>query len=137
VVFSSIVFLFYFLPAFLVVYTAVPGTRLKNLVLLLVSLLFYAWGEPGFVFVLCGQILFNYRAALAIDASHGRLRKHATAAGVDEARVLNPRRRFRTRSEGGDAGRTLSKASLPITSDCGSVDAFARNNPLCARRAVH
>jgi len=66
VVFSSIVFLFYFLPAFLVVYTAVPGTRLKNLVLLLVSLLFYAWGEPGFVFVLCGQILFNYRAALAI-----------------------------------------------------------------------
>jgi alginate O-acetyltransferase complex protein AlgI len=88
VVFSSIVFLFYFLPTFLVLHIAVPGTTLKNLLLLFASLFFYAWGEPGFVFVLCGQILFNYGAALAIDRSDGHLRWHATAAGVTANLVL-------------------------------------------------
>jgi alginate O-acetyltransferase complex protein AlgI len=82
VVFSSIAFLFYFLPAFLIVYAAAPGTTLKNLFLLLASLFFYAWGEPWFVLVLAGQIALNYGAALAIDASDGRWRKRVTAAGV-------------------------------------------------------
>jgi alginate O-acetyltransferase complex protein AlgI len=82
VVFSSIAFLFYFLPAFLVVYAAAPGTTLKNLFLLLASLFFYAWGEPWFVLVLAGQIALNYGAALAIDAGDGPWRKRATAAGV-------------------------------------------------------
>jgi alginate O-acetyltransferase complex protein AlgI len=82
VVFSSIAFLFYFLPAFLVVYAAAPGMTLKNLFLLLASLFFYAWGEPWFVLVLAGQIALNYGAALAIDAGDGPWRKRATAAGV-------------------------------------------------------
>jgi hypothetical protein len=71
VVFSSIAFLFYFLPAFLVAHSAAPGTALKNVLLLLASLFFYAWGEPWFVLVLAGQIVVNYGAALAIDASDG------------------------------------------------------------------
>jgi D-alanyl-lipoteichoic acid acyltransferase DltB (MBOAT superfamily) len=82
VVFSSIVFLFYFLPAFLILYAVVPGTTLRNLSLLLASLLFYAWGEPWFVLILCGQILFNYSAALVIHASEGARREHAIAIGV-------------------------------------------------------
>jgi alginate O-acetyltransferase complex protein AlgI len=82
VVFSSIIFLFYFLPAFLLVYAAARGTMLKNVFLLLASLFFYAWGEPWFVLVLLGQIAFNYAAALAIDASDGRTRKLATTSGV-------------------------------------------------------
>jgi alginate O-acetyltransferase complex protein AlgI len=82
VVFSSIAFLFYFLPAFLVLYAVAPGTTLKNLFLLLASLVFYAWGEPWFVLVLAGQIALNYGAALAIDAWDGRRRSLATAAGV-------------------------------------------------------
>ena len=44
-VFSGIPFLFYFLPAALALYYLVPW-KLKNLVLLVVSLIFYAWGEP-------------------------------------------------------------------------------------------
>ena len=43
--FSSIPFLYYFLPVVLVIYLAAPR-RLKNAVLLLASLFFYAWGEP-------------------------------------------------------------------------------------------
>src|SRR5262249_33676049 len=82
VVFSSIAFLFYFLPVFFVVYCAVPGTASKNLVLLLASLVFYAWGEPWFVLVLVGQIAVNYGIALTIDATEGGRRKLATAIGV-------------------------------------------------------
>ena len=44
-VFSSLLFLFYFLPAVLAVYFIVPR-KAKNVVLLLFSLFFYAWGEP-------------------------------------------------------------------------------------------
>ena len=43
--FSSVTFLYNFLPAVLILYFLVPG-KLKNAVLLLASLLFYGWGEP-------------------------------------------------------------------------------------------
>ena len=60
--FSSIVFLFTFLPVTLLVYYLVPG-RLKNIVLLLASLVFYAWGEPVYVILMVLSILFNDRSA--------------------------------------------------------------------------
>jgi alginate O-acetyltransferase complex protein AlgI len=82
VLFPSIAFLFYFLPVFFLVYAIAPGIVAKNLVLLLASLLFYAWGEPRFVVLLVLQIVLNYAAALAIDASSKRLRRLATAAGL-------------------------------------------------------
>ena len=44
--FSSVPFLFYFLPAVLILYFLVPF-KLKNAVLLVFSLIFYAWGEPS------------------------------------------------------------------------------------------
>jgi len=47
--FSSIFFLFTFLPVLLILYFAVPF-KYKNYVLLAASLLFYAWGEPIYVF---------------------------------------------------------------------------------------
>ncbi|HRS40157.1 MAG TPA: MBOAT family protein, partial [Bacteroidia bacterium] len=50
-VFSSALFLLYFLPLFLLVYHIV-GERWKNGVILLFSLFFYSWGAPRFVFVL-------------------------------------------------------------------------------------
>ena len=49
--FSSIPFLFYFLPLVLIAYFAVPG-GFKNLILLLASLFFYAWGEPFYVLLM-------------------------------------------------------------------------------------
>jgi len=82
VLFPSITFLFYFLPLFFILYCAAPGITAKNLVLLLASLLFYAWGEPRFVLLLAGQIALNYGAALSIGAARGRRRWLATALGV-------------------------------------------------------
>ena len=63
--FSSIPFLYYFLPAVLVVYFLVPNC-LKNAVLLLASLLFYGWGEPRYVFVMIASIAMFYGCGLAI-----------------------------------------------------------------------
>lgn len=57
--FSSLVFLLAFLPAFLLVYVCVPAKG-RNLMLLLFSLLFYAWGEPVYVLLMIGSILWNY-----------------------------------------------------------------------------
>ncbi len=64
--FSSIVFLFTFLPAVLVLYYLLPGEDLHNPVLLLASLIFYAWGEPVYIFLMLLSILFNYFSGLDI-----------------------------------------------------------------------
>lgn len=79
--FSSIEFLFYFLPVFFLLYFLAPGTSGKNVVLLLASLVFYAAGEPWFVLVLVVQMALNYVAALFI-AGAGRFRRGVTAVGV-------------------------------------------------------
>ena len=63
--FSSIPFLFYFLPAVLILYFLVPD-KLKNAVLLLFSLIFYAWGEPKYVVLMIVSILLGYGFGLAI-----------------------------------------------------------------------
>ena len=63
-VFSSIVFLFRFFPLFFLLYYLVPE-RMKNLILFLGSLIFYAWGEPVYVVLM----LFS----TAVDYIHGRL----------------------------------------------------------------
>ena len=58
-VFSSFVFLLVFLPLILLLYYISPG-RIKNLVLLLGSLLFYAWGEPVYVLIMLFSTVFDY-----------------------------------------------------------------------------
>ena len=69
--FSSISFLYYFLPAVLVVYVAVPR-GLKNGVLLLASLVFYGWGEPKYVLLMAAAILAFYLYGLAIGRAQSR-----------------------------------------------------------------
>lgn len=64
--FSSMEFIFVFLPAVMGVNLLLRG-RARNYWLLLSSLLFYAWGEPSFVFVMIGSIILNYVTALLID----------------------------------------------------------------------
>ena len=63
--FSSITFLYYFLPAVLILYFLVPG-KAKNLVLLVSSLVFYAWGEPKYVFLMMATIGLFYGCGIAI-----------------------------------------------------------------------
>ena len=64
--FSSIFFLFTFLPILLIAYFAVPF-KYKNYVLLAASLFFYAWGEPIYVFLMIFSIAFNWAMALDIE----------------------------------------------------------------------
>ena len=69
-IFSSITFLFYFLPLVLLLYYMVPN-RTKNLVLLLSSLLFYAWGEPKYIFLMIFSSVVDYIIARIIDSNRG------------------------------------------------------------------
>lgn len=64
--FSSITFLYYFLPIVLLLYYAVP-VKMKNLVLFLASLIFYAWGEPKYVFLMLLSVAIGYAAGLLMD----------------------------------------------------------------------
>ena len=66
-VFSSLTFLFLFLPAVIACYYLLPGVRAKNAVLCLFSLLFYAWGEPVYVLLMAASILLNYLAGLGME----------------------------------------------------------------------
>lgn len=67
-VFSSITFLFFFLPTVLVLYLA-AGIKLRNLLLLIASLFFYSWGEGIYVLLMLGSITINYTGGLLIAAS--------------------------------------------------------------------
>lgn len=65
-IFSSIFFIFVFLPIMLLIYYLTPF-RGKNLVLLLGSLLFYAWGEPVYVVLMVFSIAINYVSGLELE----------------------------------------------------------------------
>jgi len=76
-VFSSVLFLFRFLPIFMICYFLVPQ-RMKNFILLLGSLVFYAWGEPVYIVLMLFSTVSDY--------IHGRLIHHYR--GKTAARVL-------------------------------------------------
>ena len=71
-VFSSITFLYYFLPILLGIYFVVPS-KFKNLVLLIFSLLFYFYGEPKYVIILLFSCLINYIFGLIIEKRKSKL----------------------------------------------------------------
>ncbi len=64
--FSSITFLYYFLPIVLLIYLISPK-KLKNSVLLLSSLFFYGWGEPRFLVLMTGTIFVGYVSGILIE----------------------------------------------------------------------
>ena len=73
-VFSSIIFMFTFLPIILVTYYLSPR-KLRNFILLLGSLVFYAWGEPIYIILMILTIIINYVLALLIKNQKGRRKK--------------------------------------------------------------
>jgi len=81
-VFSNLIFLFIFLPLNLLLYYFAPNITLKNIVLLLFSLLFYAWGEPVWVFVLILTAFLDYLAARLIEKNIGTPRAKIYLAAV-------------------------------------------------------
>ncbi len=68
--FSSITFLYYFLPCVLLIYFLTPK-KLKNTALLLSSIIFYAWGEPKYVVLMTVGILNGFIAGLLIEKYNG------------------------------------------------------------------
>lgn len=75
-VFSSIVFLVYFLPLLLLAYVIVPRP-LKNPLLLLASIFFYSWGAPRFIFVILGTTLLDFFLVKEMDSSHSEKKRKA------------------------------------------------------------
>ncbi len=69
--FSSITFLYYFLPLVLILYFIAPK-GLKNVVLLIASLMFYAWGEPKCVFLMLATIVWNYCFGILIGKAQNK-----------------------------------------------------------------
>ena len=67
-VFSSLLFLFRFLPVVLIGYFILPR-KYRNLFLLLFSLFFYAWGEPTYVALMLFSIFVNYLGGIFVDKS--------------------------------------------------------------------
>ncbi len=89
-VFSDLFFLFVFIPAFAACYLAAKaadkrffasGNTLRNAVLILFSLIFYAWGEPVYLFLMIGAVAVNYFAGRYIASATGN-RKTALVAGI-------------------------------------------------------
>ncbi len=81
--FSSVVFLFMFLPITLAVYYLV-SPNLRNIVMLIASLVFYAWGEPVYIILMMLSIIMNYFCGLDIDGKRGipALAKRSLVFGI-------------------------------------------------------
>ena len=93
-VFSDLFFLFVFIPAFALCYMlgglfdrwiargqAVKSHHVKNAMLVVFSLIFYAWGEPMYVFLMLVSVLLNYVAGRIIDGQQ-RHRRKALVGGL-------------------------------------------------------
>lgn len=76
--FSSIPFIYYFLPCVLIAYFIVPF-KLKNLVLLIFSLVFYSWGEPRYIFLMMFSIAIAFAEGLLIEKVDGKKAKWVLA----------------------------------------------------------
>ena len=64
-VFSSLLFIFIYLVVTLALYYAVPNRVYRNVILCVLSLIFYGWGEPSFVLLMIFSIAFNWLAGLS------------------------------------------------------------------------
>ncbi len=73
-VFSSIIFLFYFMPVFFLCYYLV-GKKYKNIIILLGSIFFYAWGAPRFIFVILGTTVVDFYVVRLMSASASKQKR--------------------------------------------------------------
>ena len=81
-VFSSLFFIVIFLPLFLLTYFSVKNIKIKNVIILLFSLLFYAWGEPLYIFIMILSIFITYFSSLIIDKVSRKYKKISLAISV-------------------------------------------------------
>lgn len=74
-IFSSFTFLWCFLPPLLILYYSVKNPQFRNVLLLVASILFYAWGEPLYVFLMMVSVVLNYCFGRLIDGAATQQRK--------------------------------------------------------------
>ena len=87
-IFSSLLFLFRFLSAVLVLYYLAPRP-LRNLVLLLCSLVFYAWGEPVYIILMIVSILVSYTGGILVDRFKTQGKRRAARAALLGSSVVS------------------------------------------------
>ena len=79
-VFSSLFFLLLFLPLLLILYFIGKNLKWRNAVLLLFSLVFYAWGEPKWILCMLGATVINYICALVLEKASSPIRRKVVLA---------------------------------------------------------
>lgn len=72
--FSSLTFLFIFLPAIFLLYFINRNIKYRNIILLLFSLIFYSWGEPKYIILMFLTTLISYISGLVIDKNRGNIK---------------------------------------------------------------
>lgn len=80
--FSSLVFLWFFLPAAVFIYYLVPGRNAKNIVLFAASLIFYGWGGPRYLLLVLFTAVLCYLAGLCLDAAGERTALKKVTVGI-------------------------------------------------------
>ncbi|UYX55275.1 MBOAT family protein [Bacillus thuringiensis] len=80
-VFSSLIFLFLFLPLTILIYYVSPKV-LRNLIICIFSLIFYAWGEPVYIVIMIFSTIFDYANGILID-------KYKNRKGITKAIFIN------------------------------------------------
>lgn len=73
--FQNYIFIFFLLPCLLILYTITPK-KYKSILLIVASLIFYAWGEPVYIILLILLTIFNYIMALYMQRKQDRKRKY-------------------------------------------------------------
>src|SRR5690606_34408681 len=80
-------FLFVFLPITLIAYYIFPNTSIRNTILLIASLIFYAWGEPVYIVLMVLTTLLDYFFGIALDKLGNR--PNAKRAALITALIIN------------------------------------------------
>ena len=121
-IFSSTLFLLYFLPVFLTVYYLV-GVRYKNFVLLIASIFFYSWGAPKFIFVILGTTILDFYVVKMMGESQNQVKRKLLLFLSIIANIgllfyfkyanffvnLNPNRKFHSRLTGHYSERAINR----------------------------
>jgi hypothetical protein len=126
-VFSSLIFIYLFLPACLLLYIPVKHDGWRNGVLIVFSLVFYAWGEPVYILLMLVSVLVNYWIAVLIDTSRrsGGLRE-GTLGREPNRKSDKTRRQGDADARRSRSGRRLNKKSASMRQRTSATEAKAR-----------
>lgn len=83
--FSSTIFIFIFMPIIYGLIYLIPSTKIQNYILLIGSLIFYAWGEPIYIILMISTVFLNYILALSFNTKDSRVKKQNLTLSI----VLN------------------------------------------------